>query len=253
MRRIDHQPIADAAPLQARICRTAARRRTPGLRRAAPQRKGAGAARFCQNATVRLYMGGFMSGGSCRFHRVCVWSPGLPGLSARRWRALWSRPGRRCACWRGRAATGAIWKGCRSRSPKARSRTRNRCRKRSPGCRYLFHVAADYRLWVPDPAAMHRVNVEGTRELMLAAQAAGVERIVYTSSVAVLGIVKGGDRRRGDAEPRRGHDRPLQAVEIRGRGGGPRTCRDARPAGGHRQSLDADRPRRHQADPDRHS
>src|SRR5437660_632477 len=60
------------------------------------------------------------------------------------------------------------------------------------GCRYLFHVAADYRLWVPDPAAMFRVNVGGTRELMLAALAAGVERIVYTSSVASLGIVPGG-------------------------------------------------------------
>jgi dihydroflavonol-4-reductase len=60
------------------------------------------------------------------------------------------------------------------------------------GCRYLFHVAADYRLWVPDPEPMFRVNVEGTRQLMLAALAAGVERIVYTSSVAVLGIVKGG-------------------------------------------------------------
>jgi dihydroflavonol-4-reductase len=60
------------------------------------------------------------------------------------------------------------------------------------GCRYLFHVAADYRLWVPDPAAMFRVNVEGTRHLMLAAAEAGVERIVYTSSVAVLGIVPGG-------------------------------------------------------------
>ncbi|HTV89674.1 MAG TPA: hopanoid-associated sugar epimerase [Stellaceae bacterium] len=60
------------------------------------------------------------------------------------------------------------------------------------GCRYLFHVAADYRLWVPDPAAMFRVNVEGTRQLMLAALAASVERVVYTSSVAVLGIVKGG-------------------------------------------------------------
>jgi dihydroflavonol-4-reductase len=59
-------------------------------------------------------------------------------------------------------------------------------------CRYLFHVAADYRLWVPDPEAMFRVNVEGTRQLMQAALAAGVERIVYTSSVAVLGIVKGG-------------------------------------------------------------
>lgn len=60
------------------------------------------------------------------------------------------------------------------------------------GCRCLFHVAADYRLWVPDPAPMFRVNVEGTRALMLTALAAGVERIVYTSSVAVLGIVEGG-------------------------------------------------------------
>jgi dihydroflavonol-4-reductase len=59
-------------------------------------------------------------------------------------------------------------------------------------CRYLFHVAADYRLWVPDPETMFRVNVEGTRQLMLAALTEGVERIVYTSSVAVLGVVKGG-------------------------------------------------------------
>jgi dihydroflavonol-4-reductase len=59
-------------------------------------------------------------------------------------------------------------------------------------CRYLFHVAADYRLWVPDPAAMYRTNVDGTRTLMQAALAAGVERIVYTSSVATLGLVGGG-------------------------------------------------------------
>jgi len=59
------------------------------------------------------------------------------------------------------------------------------------GCRYLFHVAADYRLWVPDRAAMFGANVDGTRNLMIAADAAGVERIVYTSSVAVLGLVKG--------------------------------------------------------------
>src|SRR5579863_3256187 len=59
------------------------------------------------------------------------------------------------------------------------------------GCRYLFHVAADYRLWVPDPAPMFRVNVKGTKEIMLAALDAGVERIVYTSSVATLGIVPG--------------------------------------------------------------
>lgn len=57
------------------------------------------------------------------------------------------------------------------------------------GCRYLFHVAADYRLWVPDPDHMMRINVEGTRQLMLAALEAGVEKIVYCSSVAALGLV----------------------------------------------------------------
>jgi dihydroflavonol-4-reductase len=61
------------------------------------------------------------------------------------------------------------------------------------GCRYLFHVAADYRLWVPDPAAMFRANVDGTRALMAAALGARVERVVYTSSVATLGLVAGGD------------------------------------------------------------
>ncbi|PKU24996.1 hopanoid-associated sugar epimerase [Telmatospirillum siberiense] len=55
------------------------------------------------------------------------------------------------------------------------------------GCRHLFHVAADYRLWVRDPAAMLRTNVDGTRALMRAAMSAGVERMVYTSSVATLG------------------------------------------------------------------
>ena len=60
------------------------------------------------------------------------------------------------------------------------------------GCRWLFHVAADYRLWVPDPEAMFRANVEGTEALMAAALAARVERIVYTSSVATLGLVPGG-------------------------------------------------------------
>lgn len=69
------------------------------------------------------------------------------------------------------------------------------------GCRYLFHVAADYRLWVPDPTAMFRANVDGTRGLMEAALAAGVERIVYTSSVATLGFVPGGEA--GEATPSR--------------------------------------------------
>src|SRR5215469_3628160 len=60
------------------------------------------------------------------------------------------------------------------------------------GCRYVYHVAADYRIWVPDPASMFRANVEGTRDLLTAALEAGVERVVYTSSVATLGLVPGG-------------------------------------------------------------
>jgi dihydroflavonol-4-reductase len=55
------------------------------------------------------------------------------------------------------------------------------------GCRGLYHVAADYRLWVRNPAAMYRTNVDGTRALLEAAGRAGIERIVYTSSVATLG------------------------------------------------------------------
>ena len=54
------------------------------------------------------------------------------------------------------------------------------------GARYAFHVAADYRLWAPDPSQILRNNVEGTRAVLRAAKAAGVERIVYTSSVATL-------------------------------------------------------------------
>jgi dihydroflavonol-4-reductase len=54
------------------------------------------------------------------------------------------------------------------------------------GVRQLYHVAADYRLWARDPLALRRANVEGTRIVMEAALAAGVERIVYTSSVATL-------------------------------------------------------------------
>ena len=60
------------------------------------------------------------------------------------------------------------------------------------GCEALFHVAADYRLWVPEPAKMYRTNVDGTVALMEAALAAGVGRIVHTSSVATLGLLPGG-------------------------------------------------------------
>jgi dihydroflavonol-4-reductase len=56
------------------------------------------------------------------------------------------------------------------------------------GCTTVFHVAADYRLWVPDAGPMYRTNVEGSVSVLEAAAAAGVGRMVYTSSVAVLGI-----------------------------------------------------------------
>jgi dihydroflavonol-4-reductase len=60
------------------------------------------------------------------------------------------------------------------------------------GCDALFHVAADYRLWVRDPEQMYRSNVEGTRGLIEAARRQGVRRIVYTSSVATMGFGSNG-------------------------------------------------------------
>jgi dihydroflavonol-4-reductase len=60
------------------------------------------------------------------------------------------------------------------------------------GCTALFHVAADYRLGVRDYEQLYRTNVEGTRHILDAARKVGVERIVYTSSVATLGLPKDG-------------------------------------------------------------
>jgi len=60
------------------------------------------------------------------------------------------------------------------------------------GCQQLYHVAAHYALWAPDPSVFYNVNVEGTKALMEAARDVGVERIVFTSSVAALGVPKGG-------------------------------------------------------------
>jgi dihydroflavonol-4-reductase len=59
-------------------------------------------------------------------------------------------------------------------------------------CTALFHVAAVYRLWVPQPQEIYDTNVNGTRNLMVAAANAGVKRIVYTSSVATLGLTSDG-------------------------------------------------------------
>ena len=60
------------------------------------------------------------------------------------------------------------------------------------GCSTLFHVAADYRLWVSNPQEIYETNIIGTRNIMLAAAHAGVTRIIYTSSVATLGLTLDG-------------------------------------------------------------
>jgi dihydroflavonol-4-reductase len=54
------------------------------------------------------------------------------------------------------------------------------------GCSHVYHVAADYRLWVPDPRHMYETNVEGTKNVLEAALMLGVEKVVYTSTVGVL-------------------------------------------------------------------
>jgi len=60
------------------------------------------------------------------------------------------------------------------------------------GCHTLFHLAADYRLWIPDPKNMYKTNVDGTRNLIIVATEAGVDKIIYTSSVATLGMNQDG-------------------------------------------------------------
>lgn len=76
------------------------------------------------------------------------------------------------------------------------------------GCEALFHVAADYRIWVPNPDDIYLINVTGTRDLMLAAGSAGVRRVVYTSSVATLGL-------NGDRSPSN-EDTPVTLAEMIG-------------------------------------
>ena len=65
--------------------------------------------------------------------------------------------------------------------------------KAMAGCDAVFHVAADYRLWVRDPEQMYRSNVEGTRALIAAARKQNVARLVYTSSVATMGFGSNGN------------------------------------------------------------
>ena len=82
------------------------------------------------------------------------------------------------------------------------------------GCETVFHVAADYRLWVRDPQEMYRSNVEGTRALLEAARKLGVRRVVYTSSVATMGFGTNGRHaqvsvQKTDANPSTGSGQAL--------------------------------------------
>ncbi len=79
------------------------------------------------------------------------------------------------------------------------------------GCEVVFHVAADYRLWVRDPEQMYRSNVEGTRTLLAAARKQGVRRVVYTSSVATMGFTSNGHARRLTDE-----DSPVSLADMIG-------------------------------------
>lgn len=72
-------------------------------------------------------------------------------------------------------------------------------KKAMAGCEFVFHVAADYRLWVRDPEQMYRSNVEGTRAIIRAAQESGVRRVICTSSVATIGFTRDGHVAREDS------------------------------------------------------
>jgi dihydroflavonol-4-reductase len=60
------------------------------------------------------------------------------------------------------------------------------------GCRAVFHIAADYRLWAKDSSDLYRSNVDGTRNVLEAAKRAGIDRVVYTSTVGCIGIPRDG-------------------------------------------------------------
>ena len=110
------------------------------------------------------------------------------------------------------------------------------------GCRYVFHVAGDYRFWARDPREIFANNVQGTINMLEAAKAAGVERIVYTSTT---GILERGTADRLATEDAAGFagrvQRPLQTFEVRSL---PRSAiaRRCRLADRHRAADGADRP-----------
>ncbi len=90
------------------------------------------------------------------------------------------------ACWSAKPASSPISKASTAKPTSATSAQPESIRPALAGCDAVVHVAADYRLWIPDPDAMYRANVDGTRDLLRMAREAGVPRFVYTSSVATM-------------------------------------------------------------------
>ena len=84
------------------------------------------------------------------------------------------------------------------------------------GCDTVFHVAADYRLWVRDPEEMYRSNVEGTRAILAAARKNGVRRVVYTSSVATIGFTNNGRHTGQAAGQSANEDSPVSLTDMIG-------------------------------------
>ena len=78
------------------------------------------------------------------------------------------------------------------------------------GCGILFHVAADYRLWAADERELYHSNVDGTRNVLQAARRAGVERVVYTSTVGCIGVPSGGAPAEGN------EDSPVSLTDMTG-------------------------------------
>ena len=124
-------------------------------------------------------------------------------------------------------------------------------RRALDGVQTVYHVAADYRLWTPEPAALYRTNVDGTRVVLEAAGEAGVSRVVHTSSVAALGVPTDGEPGTEDTPVTLGDmSGPLRAVQVPRRAARAR-LRAPRSAGRRGESDGAARALGRQADADR--
>ncbi len=91
-------------------------------------------------------------------------------------------------CWFGQPATSLTLKAYKQRRVTGDLLEPESLRTAIHGCDAVLHVAADYRLWVRNPDAMYRSNVDGTRALLRIAREENVPRFVYTSSVATMGF-----------------------------------------------------------------